>query len=203
MLLLGLLSCCISFILAEELTFELPDNERMCFYEEIDKGQKTTVEFQVVEGGNYDCDLEIKSPSGKSLYKDIKKQFDSFTWTTDAKGEYEICFSNEFSTFTHKVVYFDFQVGEEKPLRPGMEQVSAMTLMETSAVTIHESLKEIEDYQTHHRLRESHGRAFAEELNMRVLLRSAVELVLVILTALVQVFTLRRFFSDKRNRGTS
>ena len=40
--------------------------------------------------------------------------------------------------------------------------------METSAVTIHEALKVILDYQTHHRLREAQGRAFAEELNERV-----------------------------------
>ena len=32
---------------AEELTFELPDNEKMCFYEEMDAGVKTTLEFQV------------------------------------------------------------------------------------------------------------------------------------------------------------
>ena len=32
---------------AEELTFELPDNEKMCFYEEMEAGVKTTLEFQV------------------------------------------------------------------------------------------------------------------------------------------------------------
>lgn len=73
--------------------------------------------------------------------------------------------------------------------------------METSAVTIHESLKAIEDFQTHHRIREAHGRSFAEDLNMRVLIRSAVELVIVLLTAFIQVCTLRQFFSDKKNRG--
>jgi len=69
--------------------------------------------FQVITGGNYDVDLEIMSPGkpGKRvLYKEIKKQYDSFTWTTDPEGEYQFCFSNEFSTFTHKLVYFDFQV---------------------------------------------------------------------------------------------
>ena len=30
-----------------ELTFELPDNERMCFYENVDKGVQATIEFQV------------------------------------------------------------------------------------------------------------------------------------------------------------
>jgi len=65
---------------------------------------------QVITGGNYDVDLEIFAPSQRSLYKDTKKQYDSFTWTTDVEGEYQFCFSNEFSTFTHKLVYFDFQV---------------------------------------------------------------------------------------------
>jgi len=50
------------------------------------------------------------SPGKRVLYKDTQKQYDSFTWTTDVDGEYRFCFSNEFSTFTHKLVYFDFQV---------------------------------------------------------------------------------------------
>lgn len=33
---------------AGELTFELPDNEKQCFHEVIDKDVKCTLEFQVV-----------------------------------------------------------------------------------------------------------------------------------------------------------
>ena len=32
---------------AVELTFELPDNEKQCYYEDIKAGEKTSVEFQV------------------------------------------------------------------------------------------------------------------------------------------------------------
>lgn len=32
---------------AVELTFELPDNAKECFYEEVDVGTEFTVEFQV------------------------------------------------------------------------------------------------------------------------------------------------------------
>ena len=82
----------------------------------------------MITGGNYDVDMELTAPDGRALYKDIKKQYDSYTWTTDVKGEYRFCFSNEFSTFTHKVIYFDFQVGEEKPIMDGMGQhATAMT----------------------------------------------------------------------------
>ena len=34
--------------LGTELTFNLPDNARDCFYENIDKGIKATIEFQVI-----------------------------------------------------------------------------------------------------------------------------------------------------------
>ncbi|GFN88741.1 transmembrane emp24 domain-containing protein 7 [Plakobranchus ocellatus] len=153
-----------------ELTFELPDNDRMCFYENVDKGVQATLEFQVITGGNYDVDLELTAPNGQVLYKDIKKQYDSFTWTAQYQGIHTFCFSNEFSTFTHKVVYFDIEVGDEKPAVEEMgEHHTAMTLMETSSVNVFESLKSVIDYQTHHRLREAQGRGFAEDLNERVL----------------------------------
>lgn len=81
----------------------------------------------MVTGGHYDVDCSLESPSGQELYKGIKKQFDSHSWTTSQAGTYTVCFSNEFSTFSHKLVYFDLQVGEEKPL-PGLsEHLTAMT----------------------------------------------------------------------------
>jgi len=38
---------CVSLTLAGELTFELPDNEKQCFFEMIDKEVESTLEFQV------------------------------------------------------------------------------------------------------------------------------------------------------------
>ena len=49
--LMGLVLACAALttsgVLATELTFELPDNQRQCFYEVIDKGVKCTLEYQV------------------------------------------------------------------------------------------------------------------------------------------------------------
>lgn len=63
-----------------------------------------------------------------------------------------VCFSNEFSTFSHKVVYMDFQVGEENPLANIDAHAEHLTQLESSAQEIHKSLNAILDYQTHHRL---------------------------------------------------
>lgn len=49
MLYLGL-SCVllyVSVVFATELTFELPDNEKQCFYEELEKDVKFDIDFQV------------------------------------------------------------------------------------------------------------------------------------------------------------
>jgi hypothetical protein len=81
----------------------------------------------VVTGGHYDVDFELTAPNKEVLYKQVKKQYDSFSKKADIKGVYTACFSNEFSTFSHKLVYVDWQTGPEDPL-PGVgEHLTAMT----------------------------------------------------------------------------
>ncbi|XP_035778765.1 transmembrane emp24 domain-containing protein 7-like [Anopheles albimanus] len=181
-----------------ELTFELPDNARECFHEEIQKQQTATLEFQVVSGGRYDVDVTLESPTGEEIYRQIKTQFDSYQFTASATGIYTACFSNEFSTFSHKIVYMDFQVGEEQPL-PGIEEhATVLTQLESSAQEIHKALNAILDYQTHHRLREAQGRKRAEDLNERVLWWSLTETIAILVIAIGQVLVLRNFFSEKK-----
>jgi hypothetical protein len=72
-------------------------------------------------------------------------------------GIYTACFSNEFSTFSHKLIYMDFQVGDNEPLTGIVDHATVLTQMETSAQEIHKSLNSILDFQTHHRLREAQG----------------------------------------------
>lgn len=90
--------------------------------------------FQVVTGGHYDVDCRLEDANGAVLYKEMKKQYDSFTFTAAKNGTYKFCFSNEFSTFTHKTVYFDFQVGEDPPLFPNENRVTALTQVGLSEV---------------------------------------------------------------------
>ncbi|KAF8368103.1 hypothetical protein PRIPAC_85932 [Pristionchus pacificus] len=164
---------------AIELTFELPDNANQCFYEEIKSGEDVLFEFQVVTGGQYDVDLTVEDPHGKILYKGQKKQYDSINFKTDSPGEYKACFSNEFSTFSHKVVYMDWQIGDGNSLHSGPKGAAAVaahaqatSTLDTLATSIGDKLRVVDDYQTHHRLREATGRKRAEELNERVLIWS-------------------------------
>uniref|UniRef100_A0A667GJ13 Transmembrane p24 trafficking protein 3 n=1 Tax=Lynx canadensis TaxID=61383 RepID=A0A667GJ13_LYNCA len=167
-----------------ELTFELPDSAKQCFHEDVERGAKFSLDYQVITGGHYDVDCYVEDPLGKTIYRETKKQYDSFTHRAEVKGVYQFCFSNEFSTFSHKTVYFDFQVGDEPPILPDMgNRVTALTQMESACVTIHEALKTVIDSQTHYRLREAQDRARAEELSSRVSYWSVGETVALFLEA--------------------
>jgi len=180
-----------------ELTFELPDNARECFYQEIQKNTSATLEFQVVTGGQYDVDVILESPTKEVLYKQIKMQFDSHTFVAPVDGIYSACFSNEFSTFSHKIVYMDFQAGPE-PALPGVgEHATVLTQLESSSQEIHTALNKILDYQTHHRLREAQGRKRAEDINERVHWWSIGESVAIIVITVGQVLILKNFFTDR------
>lgn len=82
-------------------------------------------------GGQYDVDVMLQDPKKEIIYKQNKIQFDSHTFGAKYSGVYVVCFSNEFSTFSHKLIYMDWQVGEEQPL-PGLgEHVTVMTQVST------------------------------------------------------------------------
>ncbi|VDO45988.1 unnamed protein product, partial [Brugia timori] len=192
--------CVIAFVKAIELTFELSDSANQCFFEDIKDGIDCVIEYQVlyfsclyevVTGGQYDVDMTLEDKEGKILYKGVKKQYDSFSWKTETEGTYKACFSNEFSTFSHKVVYMDWQKGDEGQLLPNVDRVTsriaAMTQLETSASAIGDRLRLIDDYQTHHRLREATGRKRAEDLNERVLLWSLGQTAIIITLGIAQV----------------
>ncbi|XP_053722799.1 transmembrane emp24 domain-containing protein 3 [Synchiropus splendidus] len=185
-------------VLATEFTFELPDNDRQCFYEELDKDVKFDLDYQVITGGNYDVDCSVADPQHNVLYDEKKKQYDSFSHTTAMKGVYQICFSNEFSTFTHKTVYLDFRFGDEAPLLPGMSHATALTQLESTCVSIHEILKVVSETQVRYRLREAQDRSRAEHLHERVNFWSLGETVLLFVIGLGQVMMLKSFFSDKK-----
>ncbi|KAM9409566.1 transmembrane emp24 domain-containing protein 3 [Pholidichthys leucotaenia] len=194
--LLLLLRACLVF--GTELTFELPDNDKQCFYEELDKAVKFDIDFQVISGGNYDVDCFVTDPFDNVLYSEKRKQYDSFSHTTAMEGVYKVCFSNEFSTFTHKLVYLDFRHGDEDSLLLNTRGSTAMTQLESSCVAIHEVLKVVADSQTWYRLREAQDRIKAEHLLERVTYWSIGETMLLFVIGIGQVMLLKSFFTEKK-----
>ncbi|XP_060665169.1 transmembrane emp24 domain-containing protein 7 [Drosophila nasuta] len=187
---------------AVEFTFDLADNAEDCFYEEIKRNTSAYFEFQVSAGGQLDVDVVLKDPNNQIIYSLDRATFDSHQFTAETTGVYTACFSNKFSAFSHKIVYVDFQVGEEQAL-PGVdEHATVLTQMETSSQAIHKGLNDILDAQTHHRLREAQGFKRAELINQRVMVWASLETASVVLIGLVQILILRNFFTDRKPSQT-
>ncbi|XP_072929185.1 transmembrane emp24 domain-containing protein 3 [Epargyreus clarus] len=198
-LILTILSVLVNGLLAKsvELTFELPDSAVECFYQEIEKDTAAALEYQVITGGSYDVDVKIEAPNKQIVYQQQKMQYDSHQFTAQQTGVYKVCFSNEFSTFSHKLVYMELNVGPETPL-PGIgDHATVLTQLEASAEEIHNSLNKIIDHQTHHRLREAQSRKRAEDLNERVFWWSMWETAAIVCVSFAQVMVLKNFFSDR------
>ncbi|KAI5101316.1 transmembrane emp24 domain-containing protein 3 precursor, partial [Silurus meridionalis] len=171
--------------------------EKLCIVTNIDY---VFINFalQVIAGGNYDVDCFVSDPLNNALYTEHKKQYDSLTHTTTMKGVYKVCFSNEFSTFSHKTVYLDFRAGDADRLLPGMSKATSLTQMESTCISIHEILKVVSDTQTRYRLREAQDRIRAEELNGRIFYWSIGETFIICVVGIGQVLMLKSFFREKK-----
>ena len=64
---------------------------------------------QVVKGGNRDVDVELATPQGTLLNSWLRVTELNYEWTTEQGGEFSVCFGNDFSSFTAKLVHFSLQ----------------------------------------------------------------------------------------------
>nr|CDS29330.1 transmembrane emp24 domain containing protein 7 [Hymenolepis microstoma] len=176
-------------------TFELPDGENRCFYAPMEEGEHSTIEFQVISGGNFDVDVILHDPF-KNIVKQLEReQYDYFEFTAKVAGEYKLCFGNEFSSVTHKVVYVSWELESQRSQLAGGKPDSPLTMMDTMMYSIHENLRNAAAAQTKVRLQEATSRSFIEALNDRVTWGSIIHAAIIVIVAVGQVYLLRSLFN--------
>ncbi|KRY57995.1 Transmembrane emp24 domain-containing protein 7 [Trichinella britovi] len=190
-----MLLCFAATSICVEFTFELPDKATQCFFQDIEKDVEVDFEFQVITGGQYDVDVQMFSPIEAVMFNAVRKQFDRFNWKTNTTGTFKACFSNEFSTFSHKVVYMNWKVGKNEDV--SVDHAKLMSFIQISSSNMHERFKMLLERQTHIRLNAASGLKFAEDLNERVTWWSVCQTVIMVIIAVVQVMILKSFFSDR------
>ncbi|XP_078097134.1 transmembrane emp24 domain-containing protein 3-like [Mustelus asterias] len=182
-----------------DLTFELPDKEIQCFHEEMQKDDQFTFAFQVIAGGHYDVDCFIEDPTRRQIYRKHKVQHDTISEKAEISGIYSFCFGNQFSTFTHKKVYFHLEVGDMPPLFPNTEIKDApLTQLESSCISIYYALNIVVKLQTQQRVQASIDRLHAEDISTHIIYWASSETLILFLVTVGQVIILKRFFTDKR-----
>lgn len=195
------LTCCRSTASGTALTFELPETEKVCFTEKFRDTASKLLVYKVLRGGNNDINVEILSPNGKVVYSADRKTEDKVLFYSSF-GEYQVCFDNEFSTFSHKVVYFDLRKEEIDNLavEAGNNVPTVKTAAESSCDNIHEVMTMVVDYQRDYRLKEVMGRYLADVVNSGVMWWSVGQTIIVMVIGFGQVFILKTFFTERDSK---
>ncbi|ESO90127.1 hypothetical protein LOTGIDRAFT_192242 [Lottia gigantea] len=185
-----------------DFTFELEDNAKTCFSEIYDESELIIFEYRVIRGGKMDVDAKVVSPNGKILYKQKQRQADTYELEPQ-NGEFKFCFSNEFSTISHKVVFFSIRPKNVKSLsgQLGIKIPTVKSATETSFDTINEYMNTVYDFQRVYRLKEAIGRHLAENLSTGVLYWSIFQTIIVVSTGFGQVLILKFLFTEKRTNN--
>ncbi|CBY19148.1 unnamed protein product [Oikopleura dioica] len=186
-----------------ELTFELEQRSIQCFMEDIPKGEQSILEFQVVTGGKLDIDIELKDSEDNIVYEKRRTSYDQAPFTAKIGGIYKACFSNKFSSISHKVVFLDWLVGDIDELERHdlpINEEGPLSKADISAENVHSNMRKVRDYQTHHRLREASGRSFAEQLYTKIHFWGFLQSIIMVLVSLSHVVILRSFFQDRADQ---
>ncbi|CAH8821599.1 unnamed protein product [Trichobilharzia szidati] len=184
------------------LTFELPDNEAICFYEDLPASKQYVFSYHVIHGGQNDVDIKIKDPRQQVVSNVERGTEDDITFkTASTNGTYSFCFSNEFSSISHKLIYFEIRPEDYETLaeEAGLPVYpTVMSLLESVVEVLHHFLSRAESLEIELKNRDYGDFLVAEDLNAAVFVWSVIITVVVVVTTLGQVTILKNFFSEKK-----
>lgn len=174
-----------------------------CFHERVPIGVKLGFSFEVIEGGFYDIDVEIKDSSNVILHQDEKTSNGKYTIEANLEGPYQFCFSNKKSSYTPKTIIFDIDrsdvaQGNSKITSDGTkeddETKKLVDMVQNLLLSTISSRHDVRFLTARDRVH----RAINEATNSRIVWWSGVEFLLLLSVTLGQVWYLKRFFEIRR-----
>merc|ERR1712055_813553 len=103
----------------QELTVEVQAGGEECYYQYLALGETITVDYTVLdtsgEMARLDIDFKVMMPTGEPVIIKHRKEegSHSFQGGKIRVGDYKICFSNQFSVLSSKLVLFYVNVEKE------------------------------------------------------------------------------------------
>ncbi|XP_032766678.1 transmembrane emp24 domain-containing protein 1 isoform X1 [Rattus rattus] len=164
--------------------------------------------FVVIGGAGLDVDFTLESPQGVLLVSESRKADGVHTVEPTEAGDYRLCFDNSFSTISEKLVFFELifdSFQDEEEVEGWAEAVEPEEMLDVKMEDIKESIETMRtrlersiQMLTLLRAFEARDRNLQEDNLERVNFWSAANVAVLLLVAVLQVCTLKRFFHDKR-----
>lgn len=181
--------------LAFAIQISVPSYGDECFYEKAEQNNKMAGSFEVVSGGMFDVDCDVKGPNGRSHYSATKQKQGVFTFLAPSAGTYSICFSNRMSSQAEKTVVFSLHTGDA--FFKDVAKQEHITPLESEITELSDAINKVEDEQQYMNARERASREMNESTNRRVLWFSILEAVVVVALGWWQISYLRQSFEKK------
>lgn len=203
------------------ITFELPAGQEQCYYEDVKAGITVELDWDVIAGSDGHEDslgLQVFDANGRDTGAPARGQ-NYFEFVTQAGGAVRICFRNRQGFGNNMWVYFDLGVdrandddddfnflaelhGSDKAAEEKRKELDEkVEAMKMQALHIHQKFTSVIRTQNYLRYREARHRNTAESNHDRVLYWSLFQCAVMIGCAVVQVFSVRRFFDEPAKSG--
>ncbi|XP_044734919.1 transmembrane emp24 domain-containing protein 5 [Chrysoperla carnea] len=199
----------------KEFTVTIEPGTDTCFYHNIKEGQRIDIEYQVIDGGHGDLDInfQLAEPSGRIIYADFKKSDNVHRADIKTTGDYKFCFDNTFSRYNSKAVFFELVIedanAEENDkwddnlnadFLDGLtkEEVYDMKMSDIQDVIerVRLQLIKVKHIQDLIRTHEARDRNVAEENFYRVNTWSIFQIVIMIIVGIIQVVMVKSLFDN-------
>ncbi|KAL6103072.1 uncharacterized protein ACO6RY_02550 [Pungitius sinensis] len=188
-----------------EFTLLLPAGSTDCFHQITAKNDSIQVKYQVTGGSGLDVGFVLVSPGGHRLVSDFRSSEGSHTVDPTDDGDYRMCFDNSFSKISAKMVFFEVN-RQSSSAHGGQNDVALpdslvdykLEDIRVRLDTVHRHLEESRQVLTALRTREARDRHLLEDNLWRVSLWSCLNVLVLLVVAVTQIYTLRRLFDGAR-----
>lgn len=160
----------------------------------------------MIAGSGLNVEFALISPSGQKLAFDFRKSEAIHMVDPTEAGDYRLCFDNSFSKMSKKMVYFQVAINAQGRAREEWADVAAkdslvedqLNIIRTITETAHGHLERTRQVQAALKAFEARDRYLLEDNLWRVSFWSCLTLLVMLTVAVVQIYTLRRLFDDKK-----
>ncbi|KAH8308874.1 hypothetical protein KR059_002569, partial [Drosophila kikkawai] len=180
----------------------LDAHEHECFYDTANVNDMVTISFEVMEGGFKDVGVEISGPDGDIMHQEHRETTGSLSFAAIKKGRYKLCFDNEISTLTPKIVMFQFHV--VKPLdyyadpSKRSDDVLEQAKLQTMVNQLSARLGAIRVEQEYMHFRYRGHMDITYSVQDRILAWSVFGPMMLLIMTVLEVYYLKRFFEFRR-----
>lgn len=201
-----------------ELSALIEGGRRECFHQYFIQGLTIEIDYQVIQGGEHDISLTISSPTNRVILAEMRKSTGQHKFHSEETGEYHFCFDNSHSRFAFKQVFF--YIGSNAEFHDPSFQVDS--IMDNPATLNLDQLGELEDriekfrtlftsvirnlelaQRLQHILRSYDliDSIRMEQSKSRVDFWSIINISLMVIVGIIQVYMIRSLFEDKSKIG--